>query len=110
MYKNLHFKIILIFVIFTVTLMAAISVVLITSAYDFYNDDFIDSMKSAFSEDSSLRAELVGALGENDFSARQNEILKAYSGTIGMSKYRNYYILDMNGTMLDGSDTARRRA
>lgn len=106
MYKNLHFKIILIFVIFTVTLMAAISIVLITSAYDFYNNDFIDNMKSAFDEGSSLRAELVGALGESDFSARQNEILKAYSGTIGTSKYRNYYILDMNGEMLDGSDTA----
>lgn len=106
MYKNLHFKIILIFVIFTVTLMAAISAVLLTSSYNFYSDDFISEMETAFSDESSLKAELADALGEENYYAKQNEILKAYSGTLGISKYRNYYILNMNGEMLDGSDTA----
>lgn len=106
MYKNLHFKIILIFVIFTVTLMAAMSAVLIGSSHNFYSSDFKSGMRSAFDPEGSLMEELKAALAEDDYSARQNEILKAYSGTIGVSKYRNYYILDMTGAMLDGSDTS----
>ena len=104
MYKNLHFKIILIFSIFTVTLMAVIGVVLMTSAYRFYNNDFTSDMDTAFADDSPLMAELSDAMGESNYYAKQNELLRAYSGTLGISKYRNYYILDMSGAMLDGSD------
>lgn len=105
MYKNLHFKIILIFVVFTVTLMAAISAVLIVSSNRFYSSDFQTEMKTALASDSGLVSELRSAMTEDNFSAKQNEILRAYSGTLGISKYRNYYILDMSGAMLDGSDT-----
>ena len=105
MYKNLHFKIILIFVVFTVTLMAAISAVLIVSSNRFYSSDFQTEMKAALASDSGLVSELRSAMTEDNFSAKQNEILRAYSGTLGISKYRNYYILDMSGAMLDGSDT-----
>ena len=45
MYKNLHYKIILIFVIFTITLMTAIGAIMISSASTFYNNDFLDQMQ-----------------------------------------------------------------
>ena len=105
MYRNLHFKIILIFVVFTITLMTAISAVLIISSNRFYSSDFQSEMKTALRSDGSLVAELRAAMTDDNFSAKQNEILRAYSGALGISKYRNYYILDMSGKMLEGSDT-----
>ena len=107
MYKNLHYKIILIFVIFTITLMTAIGAIMIGSAYNFYNNDFIDQMESAFEPDGTLYGELISALGESGGTALQREILGSYSSVLGISKYRNYYILDMNGNFLDGSDARR---
>ena len=104
MYKNLHYKIILIFVIFTITLMTAIGAILIGSAYHFYNNDFIDEMEDAFSPDGTLYGELVSAFGENEWYRLQREILSSYSSTLGINKYRNYFILDENGNFLDGSD------
>ena len=48
MYKNLHFKIILILAIFTITLMSVIGAVLIGSAFNFYSNDFMTQMEQAF--------------------------------------------------------------
>lgn len=105
MYRNLHFKIILIFVVFTITLMTAISAVLIVSSNRFYSSDFRNEMAAVLATDGSLVKELRAAMTDDNFSAKQNEILRAYSGALGISKYRNYYILDMSGKMLEGSDT-----
>ncbi|MBQ9747441.1 MAG: HAMP domain-containing protein [Clostridia bacterium] len=104
MYRNLHYKIILIFVVFTITLMTAIGAILVSSAYSFYNKDFLDQMNDALSPDGALCAELREALGGEDFATRQKEILRSYSGQLGISKYRNYYILDAGGVYLEGSD------
>ena len=104
MYRNLHYKIILIFVIFTIVLMAAIGAIFISSAYNFYNDDFLGQMNAAFDPGDTLYGELLSALSENDPTAIQKEVLRSYSGQLGISKYRNYYILDRNGKFLDGSD------
>ena len=71
MYKNLHYKIILMFVIFTITLMTAIGVIMIGSAYNFYNNDFIEQMESALEPGGTLYGELVSALGESDRTALQ---------------------------------------
>ncbi len=104
MYKNLHYKIILIFVVFTISLMTVIGAMLVSGAYAFYNNDFLEDMTSAFSPSGTLSAELVAAFGEENATERQKEILRSYSGQLGISKYRNYYILDKNGVFLDGSD------
>lgn len=105
MYKNLHFKIILILAIFTITLMSVIGAVLISSAFNFYSNDFITQMEQAFDPDGNLAAELTGAFHSDDFAARQNEILKAYSGVLGIDKYRDYFILDTKGDFLFGSSS-----
>ncbi len=104
MYKNLHYKIILIFVIFTITLMTAIGAILISSAYNYYNNTFIDQMESAFDPEDTLYGELVSAFEENEWYRLQRELLSSYGSVLGINKYRNYYILDMNGNFLDGSD------
>lgn len=104
MYKNLHYKIILIFVIFTITLMAAIGSILISNSYNFYNDSFMEQMTAAFDPAGTLYGELCDSLSDEHFAEKQKEILRSYSGELGISTYRNYYILDMNGNFLDGSD------
>ncbi len=104
MYKNLHYKIILIFVVFTITLMTAVGAILVSSAYTFYNNDFLEQMNDTLSPSGALCSELRAALDDESFEVRQKEILRSYSGQLGISKYRNYYILDENGVYLDGSD------
>ncbi len=104
MYKNLHYKIILIFVVFTITLMTVIGAMLVSGAYSFYNHDFLEEMQEAFSPAGTLVAELTEALPTENAAERQKEILRSYSGQLGISKYRNFYILDKNGTYLEGSD------
>ena len=74
MYKNLHYKIILIFVIFTITLMTAIGAILISSAYNYYNNTFIDQMESAFDPEDTLYGELVSAFEENEWYRLQREL------------------------------------
>ena len=103
MYKNLHFKIIIILAIFTITLMSVIGAVLIGSAFNFYSDDFMTQMEQAFDTGGNLMSDLRGAFDSSDYAARQNEILKAYSGVLGIDKYRDYFILDTNGDFLFGS-------
>ena len=103
MYKNLHFKIILILAIFTITLMSVIGAVLIGSAFNFYSNDFMTQMEQAFEVNGNLVSELRSAFDLSDYAARQNEILKAYSGVLGIDKYRDYFILDTNGDFLYGS-------
>lgn len=104
MYKNLHYKIILIFVIFTITLMTAIGALFISSAHSFYNSDFLDQMNTVFDPNGTLYHELQAALDTYESTERQKEILRSYSSQLGINKNRNYYILDENGIYLDGSD------
>ena len=104
MYKNLHYKIILIFVIFTITLMTAIGAIMISSASTFYNNDFLDQMQTAFDPNGALYNDLLSALDTYEATERQKEILRSYSSQLGINKSRNYYILDGNGAYLDGSD------
>ncbi len=104
MYKNLHYKIILIFVVFTIALMTVIGAMLVSGAYAFYNNDFLEEMNEAFSPSGTLKNELSSALGKENATVRQKEILRSYATQLGISKYRNYYILDQNGMYLDGSD------
>ncbi|MBO4354161.1 MAG: HAMP domain-containing protein, partial [Clostridia bacterium] len=106
MYRGLHFKIILIFVIFSITIMLSLGAVMIVGAFNYYKEDFSTHMTSAFDENSELVGQLTSALDEDDSVARQKEILRAYATSIGLSQYRNFYILSTDGEFLDGSDVA----
>ena len=104
MYRGLHFKIILIFVVFTVVLMAAVGSVMILGSYTYYNDSFVSTMNTAFSDDGELIGALTDALSQEDYASRQGDILRSYSGALGIGDYRNYYVLDGQGRFLVGSD------
>ncbi len=101
MYRSLYFKIILIFVMFMITVMAVVGTVLINSVFNFYTDEFVKQMERYF--DGDLRQDLLNAMTADNFAFEQKNILKAYGASLGIDVYRNYYILDMNGHYIEGS-------
>ncbi len=104
MQKSLYSKIILILVVFIITVMSVVSVVLLGNIYSYYSGAFSSNMEKTFSPDSPLYLELKNALDSEDYVRRQKETLVSYSSILGIDSYRNFYILDMNGGYLDGSD------
>lgn len=105
MYNSLYFKIILILVIFMITVMCVIGTVLINNVGSFYMDEFTTQMEQNLSSDSTLTEELRQALAADDFSSEQLKILGTYRGILGIDDYRNFYILDADGSFLEGSDS-----
>ena len=101
MYRSLYFKIILIFVLFMITVMAIVCTVLLNSVYGFYTDQFTEQIDYCFRGE--LRRMLEGALDGEDWVLRQKDILNAHVSSLGIDGYRNYFILDGDGKFLDGS-------
>ena len=113
MFKSLYFKIVVILLIFVVAVMCVVGAILMNGVTSFYVNDFFNQMKECFGEDSYMLTELASAMkaeetGDNvEASAdRMKSILASYGSILGIDRYRNYYVLDMNGEMLAGSDAA----
>lgn len=104
MYKNLQFKIVVIFVVFTIAVITSVGGIMLHRTVNFYDDEFMSQMRETFGEGSNLVIELREAFDSEDSYEMQNEILKAYSSSIGVDKHRNYYVLDINGNFKEGSD------
>ncbi|MBR4292915.1 MAG: HAMP domain-containing protein [Clostridia bacterium] len=102
MYRSLYIKIILIFVMFMITVMAVVGTVLLNSVFSFYTNEFVRQTEECF--DGGLKDELLDAMDRDDWVNAQKGILRAYSTNLGIDVYRNYYILDTNGKYLDGSN------
>lgn len=103
MYRSLYFKIILIFVIFMITVMAVVGTVLLNRVFIFYNREFVAQLDEYLSPGSQLREELTAELASDDFAESQKKILSAYASRLGIDKFRNFYILDGSGSVLAGS-------
>jgi len=104
MFRSLYFKIVLILLIFILTVMGTVSIVLLGSVSSFYTAQFTDQMEESFSPDAPLYKELSSALLTESFAEEQKSILYSYSSLLGIDRYRNYYVLTMDGRMLAGSD------
>ena len=104
MFKSLYFKIVLILLVFILAVMCVVSTVLLGSVSSFYTDQFMDQMEESFAEDAPLYTELRFALSSPGYAEEQKSILTSYSSILGIDRYRNYYILSMDGVMLTGSD------
>ena len=103
MYRSLYFKIILIFVVFMITVMAVVGTVLLNSVFRYYNKEFVTQMDEYLSTGTTLRDELSAELAADGYAESQKAILSAYSTFLGIDVYRNFYILDENGGYLAGS-------
>ena len=103
MYKSLNSKLVLIFIVFIIAVMATVGIFLMNSVFDFYTDDFSLQLEEAF--DDSMIDGLSDALLYENSAASQKEILSAYSAAFGFDSHRHFYILDKNANILETSST-----
>ena len=101
MYKSLNSKLVLIFIVFIIAVMATVGIFLMNSVFDFYTDDFVQQLNEGFDE--NIVSSLEDALLYEDSAASQKEILSAYSATFGFDSHRNFYILDSNANVIESS-------
>jgi len=103
MFKSLRLRIVLILTLLTVAVMIVVGAFLMNSVADFYNADFRRQMDKVFTEDFMLT--LRRAAQKEYGYAAIDEIMRAYSGQLGIDSYRNYYVLESGtGNLLTGSD------
>lgn len=100
--RSLQMKLVLVFVLLIVSVMAIVGTFMLNRVSVYYFDDFTEQMNSVFN------AELFGMLRneakEADGAARLNTAIGAYSSAMKIGSYRNYYILDgKTGKTLYGS-------
>ncbi|MCR4904998.1 MAG: cell wall metabolism sensor histidine kinase WalK [Clostridiales bacterium] len=105
MLKSLYFKIVLILLIFIIAVMAAVGAILMNGVASFYMDDFTDQMKECFDPDGFIMRDLLAASDEPNYAYEMKNILSNYRSVLGIDEYRNYYVLNLDGEMLHGSDT-----
>ncbi len=103
MNRSLYTKIVLIMLVIIVSLTAVTAAFLMRGVRGYYLSRFYEQMRSVFS-DAELVEDLRSAAADGD-TARMAEIIRAYSGSLGIdSGNRNYYILDsVTGEVLTGS-------
>ncbi len=101
MYKSLNSKLVLIFIVFIIAVMATVGIFLMNSVFDFYTNDFSNQMDEGFNSTTVDR--LTEALAYENATSVQKQILVAYSGAFGFDNNRHFYILDKNANVLDSS-------
>lgn len=106
MNKSLYTKLVLIMLLLIISLMAVVGAFLMNEIRAFYLDDFYEQMKTVF-EDPEIAEGLYSAADSDTAANDMAEVLRAYSGRLGIdSRSRNYYILKgTTGTVLTGSDS-----
>lgn len=101
MYKSLNTKLMLIFIVFIILVMASVGIILLNSVFGFYKNDFTNQISEGFSV--RLTEGLRDNLLYDDYVSSQKSLLTAYSSSFGFDSNRNFYILDMDGNILAGS-------
>ncbi len=100
--RSLQMKLVLVFVLLIVSVMAIVGTFMLNRVSVYYFDDFTEQMNSVFNAE--LFAMLKNEASAEDGAARLNTAVKAYSSAMKISGYRNYYILDgETGKTLFGS-------
>lgn len=102
MYKSLNSKLVLIFIVFIIAVMATVGIFLMNSIYDYYNDEFVRQIDDGL--DGIAFERMEQAMEYSDYAAKLKEVLLAYSSTFGFDNYRNFFILDDSANILSSSD------
>lgn len=104
MFKSLYFKIVLILLIFIIAVMCSVGAILLSGVTSYYLEDFAAQMTECFDDGGLIMMELRQA-AQSDYPALEmKDVLSSYSSILGIDKYRNYYVLNLEGEMLSGSD------
>ncbi len=103
MLKSLQQKLVLIFVLLITAIMLVMGTFLFNNVTSFYHKEFRNQMINIF--DVSLVSQLEQAAQSENAVSDIEVIAKAFSGSMGIDSYRNYYILNMkSAAFLTGSD------
>lgn len=105
MTKSIYTKLVAIFLVLILALMAVVGAFLMRGVRNFYISEFYAQMQEAFSG-AVMAGDLRAAADEPDAAMRMADILRANSGQLGIrAGTRNYYILDgETGECITGSD------
>ena len=105
MSKSLRIKLIFIMLLIIVLLMTVVLVFLVRGVQLFYTGQFGEQMVSVFTETEIVR-ELRSVADRSDAASRMDDILRVFSGLLGIDqRTRNYYILDKTtGEVLKSSN------
>lgn len=106
MLKSLYFKIVLILLIFIIAVMCAVGAILMNGVTSYYTEEFDRQMEECFDENGLLMTDLVIASENTYYATEMKSVLQSYGSILGIDQYRNYYVLDMDGEMIVGSDSA----
>ena len=94
MSKSLRVKLVFIILLIIVLLMTVVLVFLTLRVQSFFTSQFYDQMDSVFEETEIVR-ELRSVASRSDAVSRMDDILRLFSGLLGIDqRTRNYYILD----------------
>ena len=101
MYKSLNSKLVLIFIVFIVAVMATVGIFLVNSIYDYYNDNFVAEIEDGF--EGVVDERIDDAMEDTDYASKIKEVLLAYTTRFGFDNYRSFSVLDTDGTLLASS-------
>ncbi len=93
MLNSLRVRMVLILTILTTSVMLIVGTFFLNSISAFYHDDFKKQMSQVFSNAEFLASAQTAMEGENQ-AVEIYELLRAYSGQLGVDSYRDFYILD----------------
>lgn len=101
--KSIQFKIVLIFVLLTVSIITVIGSFMLVNIVNFYNEEFSVMMNRVFTEEFVYQLEQL-AKEENPLDSISMTV-SSYVGPLGLDTYRFYCILDgKTGSVLKSSD------
>ena len=75
MYKSLNSKLVLIFIVFIIAVMATVGIFLMNSIYDYYNDEFVRQIDDGL--DGIAFERMEQAMEYSDYAAKLKEVLLA---------------------------------
>lgn len=99
MFKGLQWKIVTIFVLLVLSIMAIAGTFLILSVTDSNHQMFVEEMNSIFTD--SFIEQLESGAEQDD--AYVKNVLNAFTARMGIDSYRNYYILAEDASLVDTS-------
>lgn len=102
-FRSLQMKLILVLLVLSLSVMAIIGTFLLNRVSAFYYDEFTTQMNAVFTD--SMYSMLQNEARAEDGATRLKDAVGAFSTSLGINSYRNYYILSgTTGAVLAGSD------
>jgi len=102
LFKSMKWKLVAMFVLLIISVMMMVGTFLFKTVSGFYHSDFNNQMTTAFQNE--FVKQLQGSVSSDMPVSKIKDVLNAFSGTLGIDSFRNYYILNSFGDFVDGTD------